>query len=102
MGQLPPQVPGEAVWIPSDPVPDDSDPIPSDSAAVDSGWWDDAFWQLLFSALDRSEVISWNVAQREGKLERKGEIQVTRERVTGVYVEVLEGDNKATDFWFCA
>lgn len=52
MGQLPPQVPGEAVWIPSDPVPDDSDPIPSDSAAVDSGWWDDAFWQLLFSALD--------------------------------------------------
>lgn len=31
-----------------------------------------------------SEVIAWNVAQRDGKLERKGEIEGTGERVTGV------------------
>ena len=27
-------------------------PSPGDSAAVDSGWWDDAFWQLLSLVLD--------------------------------------------------
>ena len=27
---------------------------------------------------NRTEVISWTVAQREGKLERKGEILITK------------------------
>lgn len=31
---------GGAVWLPPDCVP-------GDSAAVDSGWWDEAFWQPL-------------------------------------------------------
>jgi len=38
-------VPEGAVWIPPDPQS-------GDSAAVDSGWWDDAFWQLLSLVLD--------------------------------------------------
>lgn len=30
---------------------------------------------------NRTEVISWTIAQREGKLERKSEIQITKERL---------------------
>ena len=45
----------------------------------------DCRFQLL-NWKNRSEIVSWNIAQKDGKLERKGEIKGIGERVTGVWL----------------